>query len=97
MVDLESGEQTERIKTLWRTLIIQMINDALITSKRREKRKAKREALSWLSNTSPESDFAYVCDMAGLDPSYTAKLAQDIIAGRRPKIDLRKLHRRKGA
>lgn len=55
-------------ESLWRAVILQMITDALSTSKKPELQQCKRDALHWLQGYS--RDFRLVCHYAGFDPAW---------------------------
>ncbi len=59
--------------SLWKAVITQALMDAASNSHKDDAGRAKRDAIAWLLNDSP--DFEYVCDNAGLDPSYVRRKA----------------------
>jgi hypothetical protein len=59
--------------SLWKAVITQALMDAASNSSKDDSGKAKRDAIRWLLSDS--SDFEYVCDNAGLDPSYVRRKA----------------------
>lgn len=67
------GEQA-----LWTAVITQALMDAASRSHKREARKEKSLALSWLADGA--LDFQDVCDLAGLDPDYVARHAKHALA-----------------
>lgn len=59
--------------SLWKAVITQALMDAASNSNKDDAGRAKRDAIEWLLSASP--DFEYVCDNAGLDPSYVRRKA----------------------
>lgn len=64
--------------SLWKAVITQALMDAASSSNKSEAGKAKRDAIAWLLSDSP--DFEYVCDNAGLDPSYVRTKVREALA-----------------
>lgn len=55
-------------RALWVSVALQAVVDARSNSKKRELLRNKEEALNWLAaEEDAESDFALVCDLAGID------------------------------
>jgi hypothetical protein len=64
--------------SLWKAVITQALMDAASNSNKDDAGKAKRDAIAWLLSDSP--DFEYVCDNAGLDPSYVRRKVREALA-----------------
>ncbi|MEM6823013.1 MAG: hypothetical protein AAF558_13870 [Verrucomicrobiota bacterium] len=80
---IEVPVEVDGVTSLWRAVLVQVIIDAKTKAKCREQRKAKAEALAWLSQPEEGSDFALICDLAGLSPSATRKAVKQIMRGDR--------------
>ena len=63
---------------LWRAVITQALMDASSQSRKMEAKRTREDALKWL--TSDTSDFADVCDNAGLDADYVRSRALQALA-----------------
>lgn len=63
---------------LWRAVIMQALTDAVNQSAKRESRRARAEARTWLENMS--TDFEAVCHHASFDPSYVKERARAALA-----------------
>ena len=60
--------ETDLCRALWVSTALQAVVDARSQSKKRTLKKAKVEALEWLyAKEGDESEFAEVCDLAGID------------------------------
>lgn len=64
-------------KSLWRAIICQAIEDALITSNNSRRKCFKRRALKWLAEESEDLDF--VCEMAGVKKKAMLEYLKKII------------------
>ena len=79
-------KEGESERNLYLAVILQALLDAThphptATCSTSEANLVKNQAYSWFftSVTTSTSDFEYVCDMAGLDPSYTRGFAHKIL------------------
>lgn len=70
---------------LWTAVITQALCDSQITNKRPEPMVWKREALSWLTNASP--DFRAVCELALLDPKDTHRKVLNYLHNQQNPVD----------
>jgi hypothetical protein len=69
---------TGKFNSLWFSVINQMIADAVNMGESKGAKYNRDQARSWL--TSSNGDLAYVCDLAGTDPSYIRAKAKRLIA-----------------
>lgn len=67
-------------QALWRAVITQALMDAASQSSKPADRLHKQEAVKWL--TSVDEHFRTVCDYAGFDPHYIARMVEAALARR---------------
>lgn len=65
-------------RSLWRAVILQAIIDSLSNCKRTEHVLEREKARRWFAEMG--ENFIMVCTMAGYNPKYVQKKAQDFIA-----------------
>ena len=80
----QTAKEGEPERNLYLAVILQALLDAThptATCSVGETQAVQGQASAWFfaSVSREESDFEYVCDMAGLDPSYTRSFAHKII------------------
>ena len=83
----QTMKEGESERNLYLAVVLQALLDAThpyyptATCSAGEAHRVKNQAYSWFftSVTASTSDFEYVCDMAGLDPSYTRGFAHKIL------------------
>ncbi len=78
IINSENNSSIKGDISLWRAVITQALMDAGSNSKKMEMRKAKAEAISWLSGSC--DDFETVCSYAHLNPDYVKTKAKYAIA-----------------
>ena len=82
--------ETDLCRTLWVSTALQAVVDARSKSKKRSLKKAKAEALEWLQATEgEESDFAVVCDLAGIDYKLARYRLLEIVQSTEETADFR--------
>lgn len=54
------------MQELWQAVIFQMVSDASITPKNRERAKIKFDAIQWLNNDDGRNGLRDVCHLAGI-------------------------------
>lgn len=66
--------ETDLCRAIWIAVAMQSIIDASSRSRKKAAIKAREEATQWLMDNDDEgSDFAMVCDLAGIDPGMLRK------------------------
>ena len=92
---------TDLCRSLWVSAAMQAVIDARSNSKKKPIIKAKEEALEWLqAKEEEESDFAFVCSLAGLDYKKAQSRLLEIVNNPEETADFRcirkALHDNKG-
>lgn len=65
-------------EALWRAVILQAMLDAVTRSRKPEAEHTRGQARKWLASRS--RDFALVCDLGGMEPSYVRRMAKKVLA-----------------
>jgi len=79
--------ETDLCRALWIAAPVQAVIDAKSKRKRQEHQQAKQEALEWLEAKEGEaSDFAEVCDLAGLDFQLTRERLLELVRDENAKV-----------
>lgn len=82
--------ETDLCRALWVSTALQAVVDARSESKKRSLRKAKADALTWLqAEEGDESEFAIVCDLAGIDYKMARSRLLEIVKSREETADFR--------
>ena len=77
-------------RTLWVSVALQAVVDARSESPKPELKRAKEEALEWLTAKGGEdSDFASVCDLAGIDFEKTRARLLEVVEDKDKAADFR--------
>jgi len=85
---------TEKCRVLWLAVIMQNLSDGLNHSDKYPFKQRRIDALKWFEAEEGEgSDFAMVCDLAGIDFERTKKRIDGFISGRLNSIDFRCLRK----
>jgi len=86
---IEQGDE-DICRTLWLSVIVQSLGDALTKSNKPPFKKNRREALEWFAAEEGEgSDFATVCNLAGLDFRLTQERISQFLNHELEAIDFR--------
>ena len=81
-------------RSLWLSVILQMIIDARSESRKPSNIRRRDEALDWLDAEDEEdSDFAMICDLAGIDFETMRRKAWRIVRGKSEQLDFRCLRK----
>ena len=81
-------------RAIWLSVIVQALLDAKNRSKKPHLRKARAEALSWFAQPNENSDFAEVCEMAGVCPADVRRVFRNMRKGEKA-VDFRALKKPK--
>lgn len=86
---IDEGD-TDLCRALWVSTALQAVVDARSESQKRSLKKAKADALEWLqASKEEESEFAVVCDLAGLDYRSTRSRLLEIVKSPEETADFR--------
>ena len=76
-------------RALWIAVIVQAFVDAAGKSSKAGNRRERIRAREWLATESPDSEFAAVCDLAGLSFTETQRRLQKLLASEYETLDFR--------
>lgn len=80
--------ETDLCRALWISAAVQAVIDAKSKSSDTESKRAKQEALEWLEAEKGEaSDFAELCDLAGLNFQLTRKNLLELVNDENAKVN----------
>jgi len=86
-------------RSLWLSVILQALADAKNKSAKGKRKLDKLRALAWIAEANdPNSDFAHVCELAGVNCSKMKQRIDSILAEQKGSIDfrcLKKPHQKK--
>lgn len=86
--------EAEHYRVLWLSVIMQQLSDALSTSNKYPFNKRRKEALEWFEAKNGDgSDFAMVCELAGVSFTLTKKRIQLFLNREIEAVDFRCLHK----
>lgn len=85
---IEEGEE-HLCRALWISVVVQAFIDAGGNGSAKGDPRDRQAALAWLESASEKGDFAFVCDLAGLDFRATRRRLQNITASKFESVDFR--------
>ncbi len=94
-----SGDDDDLYRSLWLSVILQALADAKNKSAKGKRKLDKLRALAWIAEANdPNSDFAQVCELAGVNCAKMKDRIDCILAEEKESIDfrcLKKTHHQK--